>query len=117
MKNLFSKSFSRSGSGKGRQLSVASRPSVIVDMSTMFGGGDESFGNMGDTANVVNPMTAMSKRYQKPAGTSYLGRKARDLKQTKVKKNFQTHEARTSAGEDIPGSNPTFTHGNSENAL
>ena len=60
---------------------------------------------------------SLSKRYQKPAGTSYLGRKARDSKQSKVKKNFRTHEARTSDGEDIPGSNPTFTHGNSEDSL
>ena len=60
---------------------------------------------------------ASSKRYQKPAGTSYLGRKARDSKQTKVKKNFQTHEARKSAGEDIPGSNPTLKRGSSENVI
>ena len=65
MKNLFSESFARSGSGKGRQLSIASRPSVIVDMSTMFGGGDVTIGNMGGTADVVNPMTVGEQAHRR----------------------------------------------------
>jgi len=113
MKDLFSKSFSRSNSGtKNRQLSVASRQSAIVDFSDMYSGGENIAASGSASPSTRNPMAGKSERYSKPAGSPHLGRKARDPKQTKIKKGFDT---RGSAGP--PPSNPQLSKANSEDHI